>query len=151
MELRSLRCQDVVIAKVAGSLCTLCDIVTLLDHVGWHSDFRVRLVVKDIRCFLSYHVGVKGNCPITFDHEIDLSDVPFLFDDVTVILCGLIVSGHKSKSNLVDEVTLDFSRYLEKETKGRLFHNVLKQKLCHNYLLNFEGNSIEVLTPFQQD
>lgn len=151
MELRSFRCQDVVIAKVASSLCALGNIVTLFNHVCWHCNFWVSLIIKDIWCILSDNVGVESDGPITFNHKVDLRDVSLLLNDVAIICCGLVVSWHEPESNLVDEVTFDFWRNREEKVECRLLHNILKQKLCHNYVLNFEGNRVKVLAPFQQD
>lgn len=127
----------------------LGDVLATLEHVLWYVEILIQLL--QVFLLFTHEISVKSDSPTARHDEVDLGNVSLLFKDVTVFRSRLVMPGHEPKCNLVNEVTLELRRDLEKRLESRLVSDVSEQELDHDFLLDRAWYRVEVLALFQQN
>lgn len=89
---------------------------------------------------------VIADCPLTFYDEVDFRDVAFFIKNVTVLAGGLKTTWHETKSDLVNEVGIEFCTDVKEVAEARRDNDIFEQEVRHYELLDPVWDSIEVLT-----
>jgi len=126
-------------------LAALCNQITLFEHVfGAFQVFNVRNLGIQLVVF-KLGVAVEGDCVLSLNDEVDLSDVLLLLVEISLFLVGFKLAGHEAERDFIQKVGVQVAARTEEALEGTHRENVLKQEFAHNVVLDASGNRVEEL------
>ena len=145
MELGGFGGEDVVVANITKVFAFKSENMAFTHHVFW--SFKLFLdceVFNELAIISDLIKRVKTYCPLTLQDKVNFSHINLLLVKVAIFWRILKQTGHKTKSNLIQEICIELLPHLKKRLEGGRRYNILEQKLAHDVLLNLEGNTVEV-------
>lgn len=93
VELGPLAREQVIVSNIAKVDTPKCDAPSFFLHVFRIISF-LGVIHKDV---IVVQKSIVGNCPFSLHDEVDLSDISFLLEHVTVFFCILELPRHEAK------------------------------------------------------
>ena len=119
--------------------------MALLLHIFRPKNLIFKILVIQVFGFVvDLVVGVEADSPLALQNEINLRDIELLFVQVAILRRVFKHTRHETKTDLIEEISVEFLAHLEERFERSSLNDVLEQEFAHNVLLYLERNTIEI-------